>query len=105
MFAQATKDFDQLKGRRKTTLTTGDYDVFSGYLEIDAERFSRRLGVTPGIQLLDVDCGAASDPAYEVDVPALFFERARSLAESQVETARYREALRQKEFNEEKRSQ
>jgi len=100
MFAQATKDFDQLKSRRKTTLTTGDYDVFSGYLEIDEERFSRRFGVT-----LDVDCGAASDPACEVDVPALFFERARSLAESQVGTARYREALRQKEFNEEKRSQ
>jgi hypothetical protein len=28
MFAQATKDFDQLKSRRKTTLTTGDYDLF-----------------------------------------------------------------------------
>jgi hypothetical protein len=38
-------------------------------------------------------------------VPALSFERTRSLAESQVETARYHEALRQNEFNDEKRSQ
>ena len=42
-------------------------------------------------------------PNYEVDVLARSFESmARSLAESQAETARYHEELRIKEFNEEK---
>jgi sensor histidine kinase YesM len=42
-------------------------------------------------------------PNFEVDVLARSFESmARSLAESQAETARYHEELRRKEFNEEK---
>ncbi|MCI0720745.1 MAG: histidine kinase [Acidobacteria bacterium] len=44
-------------------------------------------------------------PNYEVDVLARSFESmARSLAESQAETARYHDELRHKEFNEEKLS-
>jgi len=53
-----TNDFDQLKARLKTTWMTGDYDVFSRYMEKDAEVFYNRLGVKPGTQLLDVGCGA-----------------------------------------------
>ena len=37
---------------------TGDYDLFSRFMEKDAEQFFERLGVTPGIRLLDVGCGA-----------------------------------------------
>lgn len=37
---------------------TGDYDLFSRYMQKDAERFFQRLGVTPGTRLLDVGCGA-----------------------------------------------
>jgi ubiquinone/menaquinone biosynthesis C-methylase UbiE len=55
---QPTTDFDQLKIRLKTTWMTGDYDLFSRYMEKDAEQFFRRLGVTPGTRLLDVGCGA-----------------------------------------------
>src|SRR5512132_1435736 len=55
---QANSDFDQLKGRLKTTWMTGDYDVFSRYMEKDAERFFQRLGIKPGTRLLDVGCGA-----------------------------------------------
>jgi ubiquinone/menaquinone biosynthesis C-methylase UbiE len=53
-----TNDFDQLKIRLKTTWMTGDYDLFSRYMEKDAEQFFRRLGVAPGTRLLDVGCGA-----------------------------------------------
>lgn len=53
-----TADFDKLKTRLKSTWMTGDYDLFSRYLEKDAEQFYRRLGVTPGTRLLDVGCGA-----------------------------------------------
>jgi len=59
---QTTKEFDQLKIRLKTTWMTGDYDLFSRYLEKHADRVFRRPGVTPGIRLLDVGCGAAPDP-------------------------------------------
>ena len=52
------KDFDQLKTRLKATWMTGDYDLFSRYMEKDAEVFFRRLGIQPGTRLLDVGCGA-----------------------------------------------
>ena len=55
---QMTTDFDQLKIRLKTIWMTGDYDLFSRFMEKDAEQFFRRLGVTPGTRLLDVGCGA-----------------------------------------------
>jgi len=55
---QTSKEFDELKIRLKTTWMTGDYDLFSRYMEKDAEQFFQRLGVTPGTRLLDVGCGA-----------------------------------------------
>lgn len=55
---QTSKEFDELKIRLKTTWMTGDYDRFARYMEKDAEKFFRRLGVTPGTRLLDVGCGA-----------------------------------------------
>jgi ubiquinone/menaquinone biosynthesis C-methylase UbiE len=55
---QTDTGFDELKVRLRTTWMTGDYDLFSRYMEKDAERFFRRLAVTPGTRLLDVGCGA-----------------------------------------------
>lgn len=55
---QTTTDFEQLKARLKTTWMTGDYDLFSRYMQRDAEEFFRRLDVAPGTRLLDVGCGA-----------------------------------------------
>ena len=53
-----SKEFDELKIRLKATWMAGDYDLFSRFTEKNAERFFRRLGVTPGTRLLDVGCGA-----------------------------------------------
>src|SRR5881296_746936 len=55
---QTNQEFDELKSRLKTTWMTGDYDLFSRFMQKDAEEFFQRLGVTPGIRLLDVGCGA-----------------------------------------------
>ena len=55
---QTTKDFDQLKLRLKTTWMTGDYDLFSRFMERDAVTFFRRLEIKPGTRVLDVACGA-----------------------------------------------
>jgi ubiquinone/menaquinone biosynthesis C-methylase UbiE len=55
---QIDSEFDQIKNRLKTTWMAGDYDLFSRFMERDAEVFYRRLGVAPGSRLLDVGCGA-----------------------------------------------
>ena len=53
-----TMGFDELKARLKATWMTGDYDLFSRFMEKDAEQFFARLNIKPGAQLLDVGCGA-----------------------------------------------
>jgi SAM-dependent methyltransferase len=86
---QTTNDIDQLKRRLKTTWMTGDYDLFSRFMEKDAERFFRRLGVTPGTRLLDVGCGAgqlaliaarAGAQVSGCDIATNWLEKARARA-------------------------
>ena len=55
---RTNKELDALKTRLKATWMTGNYDLFSRFMEKDAVEFFRRLGVTPGTRLLDVGCGA-----------------------------------------------
>jgi ubiquinone/menaquinone biosynthesis C-methylase UbiE len=83
------KHFDELKVRLKKTWMTGDYDVFSRFMEKDAEQFFRRLGVTPGTKLLDVGCGAgqialiaarAGAQVTGCDIATNWLERARARA-------------------------
>jgi len=82
-------DLDALKARLKSTWMTGDYDIFSRYLEPDAHLFFRRLGVKPGQRLLDVGCGAgqlaliaarAGAQATGCDIATNWLERARERA-------------------------
>ncbi|WP_228486802.1 class I SAM-dependent methyltransferase [Paludibaculum fermentans] len=42
----------------KTTWMTGNYDVFSRFMQKGAEDFFSRLRVAPGSRLLDVGCGS-----------------------------------------------
>ena len=86
---QTSKEFDQLKARLKTTWMTGDYDVFSRFMEKDAERFFRRLGVASGTRLLDVGCGAgqlaliaarAGAQVVGCDIATNWLEKARARA-------------------------
>jgi len=86
---QTSKEFDELKGRLKTTWMTGDYDLFSRYMEKDAEQFFRRLGVTPGTRVLDVGCGAgqlaliaarAGAQVVGCDIATNWLEKARARA-------------------------
>jgi 2-polyprenyl-3-methyl-5-hydroxy-6-metoxy-1,4-benzoquinol methylase len=86
---QRTDDFDQLKRRLKSTWMTGDYDLFSRFMEKDAAAFFRRLGVKPGTRLLDVGCGAgqlaliaarAGAQVTGCDIATNWVERARGRA-------------------------
>jgi ubiquinone/menaquinone biosynthesis C-methylase UbiE len=87
--AKTIQDFKQLKNRLKTTWMTGDYDLFSRFMRKDAERFFRRLGVTPGTRLLDVACGAgqlaliaarAGAQVIGCDIATNWLKRARARA-------------------------
>jgi SAM-dependent methyltransferase len=82
-------EFEELKGRLKTTWMTGDYDVFSRYMEKDAEEFFRRLGIAPGTRVLDVGCGAgqlaliaakAGAQVVGCDIATNWLEKARARA-------------------------
>src|SRR5438094_8345433 len=86
---QTSQEFDELKSRLKMTWMTGDYDLFSRFMQNDAEQFFRRLGVSPGTRLLDVGCGAgqlaliaARAGAHVVgcDIATNWLERARTRA-------------------------
>ena len=86
---QTSKEIDELKTRLKTTWMTGDYDLFSRFMEKDAEKFFRRLGVTPGTRLLDVGCGAgqlaliaarAGAKVTGCDIATNWIEKARARA-------------------------
>ena len=86
---ETTNDFDQLKIRLKATWMTGDYDLFSRYMEKDAKEFFRRLGVAPGTRLLDVGCGAgqlaliaarAGAQVTGCDISTNWIEKARARA-------------------------
>jgi len=79
----------QLKAGLKTTWMTGNYDVFSRYMEPDAQIFYRRIGVERGQQFLDVGCGAgqlaliaarARARATGCDISTNWLERARERA-------------------------
>ena len=86
---RTSKEFYELKTRLKTTWMTGNYDIFSRFMEQDAEQFFLRLGVTPGTRLLDVGCGAgqlaliaarAGAKVVGCDIATNWVEKARARA-------------------------
>ena len=52
---QPGKELDELKTRLKATWMTGDYDLFSRYMEKESEPFFRRLGIRTGTGATKVD--------------------------------------------------
>ncbi len=88
----AIDNFALLKNRLKSTWMTGDYDLFSRYMEKGAVEFYERLGVTPGSRLLDVACGAgqlaliaarAGAQVTGCDIAVNWLEKARERAEAE----------------------
>jgi hypothetical protein len=60
--AQMTTSLDEVKARLRATWMSGDYDLFSRYMETGAERFYRRLGVKPGTRLLESAAATVNSP-------------------------------------------
>lgn len=80
---------DELEVRLKTTWMMGDYDLFSSFMERDADQFFQRLGVSPGTRVLDVGCGAgqlaliaarAGTQVTGCDIATNWLEKARARA-------------------------
>ncbi len=97
---QTSKEFDDLKGRLKATWMTGDYDLFSRYMEKDAEQFFLQLGTAPGVGLLDVGCGAgqlaliaarAGAHVTGCDIATNWLEKARTRAAAEGLTVTFEE--------------
>ncbi|MFL6416407.1 MAG: methyltransferase domain-containing protein [Bryobacteraceae bacterium] len=89
---QTTDEFAELKGRLKATWMTGDYDVFSRYMEEDARNFLARLDVKGGARLLDVGCGAgqlaliaarSGASVTGADIATNWLEKARARAKAE----------------------
>ena len=56
--AQTAHEIDQLKDRLKHTWMSGNYGLFSRYMQKDAQEFLDRLEIKPKTRILDVACGA-----------------------------------------------
>ncbi len=87
-----TDELAELKDRLKATWMTGDYDVFSRYMEAGAKKFFARLNIQPGTRLLDVGCGAgqlaliAARSGASVtgcDISTNWLEKARARAQAE----------------------
>ena len=86
---ETSQEFDELKSRLKTTWMTGDYDLFSRFMEKDAQQFFERLRIAPEARVLDVGCGAgqlaliAARAGVQVvgcDIATNWLEKARARA-------------------------
>jgi SAM-dependent methyltransferase len=87
-----TPEMETLKARLKTTWMAGDYGHFAKYLEPGALEFLTRFNVKPGIELLDVACGAGqlAIPAARsgarvtgIDIATNSVEQARTRAQKE----------------------
>lgn len=94
-------EIDTLKTRLKQIWMSGDYDLFSRYMETGAREFYERLRMPPGFRLLDVGCGsgqltlmAAKDglDVTGVDIAGNLVERARARAQAEGLPVRFEEA-------------
>jgi SAM-dependent methyltransferase len=82
-------ELGDLKTRLKATWMTGNYDLFSRFMEKDAVEFFRKLGIAPETRLLDVGCGAgqlaliaarAGAQVIGCDIATNWLDRARARA-------------------------
>ena len=95
-----TSEMEALKSKLKATWMAGDFGLIAKYSESGAADFVRRLGLTPGMRVLDVACGTGnlSIPAAKsgatvtgLDIAPNLLDQARSRTQSEGLTAQFDE--------------
>jgi 2-polyprenyl-3-methyl-5-hydroxy-6-metoxy-1,4-benzoquinol methylase len=96
--ADASAQFEQLKERMKSTWMTGDFGQIAKLNEKGGEEFVERLGLKPGLRVLDVACGTGNQsiPAARtgaevtgLDIATNLLEQARARAAAQDLTIKF----------------
>lgn len=89
---EMTPEMEALKTRLKATWMSGDYGHFATYLEPGALEFLSRIGIEPGMRVLDVACGAgqtaipmsrAGAKVTGIDIATNLIEQARARAQAE----------------------
>lgn len=90
----ATSELSALKTRLRATWIAGDFGQIAKYYTTQAEDFVNRLGITPGMKVLDVACGTGNTalPAARLDAIVTGVDIAPNLVEQARENAK-REGL------------
>lgn len=93
-------NIDVIKSKMKTTWSAGDFGRIAKMIEVGAEEFIARIGITPGEHLLDIACGTGNlaIPAAKagavvtgVDIARNLVEQARDRAVEEGLTCRFDE--------------
>ncbi len=93
-------DFAQLKSGLKATWMAGDFGQIAGYIAGEGENFVERLGIQPGMQVLDVACGTGNTAipgarkgaeVTGVDIAPNLLEQARKRADDEGLKIRFQE--------------
>lgn len=93
-------EMDALKARLRATWIAGDFGQIAKFLAQEAEKFVNRLGIQPGMKVLDVACGTGnlSLPAARlgaivtgIDIAPNLVEQARANAAAAGLSARFDE--------------
>jgi len=95
---ELSPELDAIKSRMKATWMAGDFGVIAKQTEGPGEEFVSRLGIRPGMRVLDVACGTGNTalPAARigaevtgVDIADNLIEQARSRAAEQGLSAKF----------------
>lgn len=95
---QLSAEMEALKGRMKATWMAGDFGVIAKQTEQPGQEFVARLGIGPGMKVLDVACGTGNTALPEaragadvtgVDIADNLIEQARARAASEGLTAKF----------------
>src|SRR5512140_3606621 len=57
---EMTAEMEALKGKLRATWMAGDFGMIARSIESGAEEFVERIGVKPGVRVLDVACGTGN---------------------------------------------
>lgn len=96
----AAADFSQLKTNLKAAWMAGDFGQIAAYAAHEGEEFVERLGLRPGVRVLDVACGTGNTaiPAARagakvsgVDIAPNLLEQARKRAAAEGLNVQFRE--------------